>query len=126
MEAPKNKSELETILGMITYLSRFAPNLAELTSPMRCLLTKGTEFIWDSAQDQAFNKVKEVIRTSPVLVYFDPSKPTTLQVDASQKGLGATLMQEGRPIAFASKSLTQSEQKYAQIEKKNVWNPFWM
>ena len=118
MEAPQNKSELETILGMITYLSRFAPNLAELTSPMRSLLTKNAEFIWDSAQQQAFDKVKEVITTSPVLAYFDPSKPTTLQVDASQKGLGATLMQDGRPIAFASKSLTQSEQNYAQIEKE--------
>jgi hypothetical protein len=52
---------------------------------MRFLLTKGTEFIWYSAQDQAFNKVKKVFTTSPVLAYFDPSKPITLQVDASQK-----------------------------------------
>ena len=118
MEAPQNKSELETILGMITYLSRFAPYLAELTSPMRSLLTKNAEFIWDLAQQQAFDNVKEVITTSPILAYFDPSKPTVLQVDASQKGLGATLMQEGRPIAFASKSLNPSEQNYTKIEKE--------
>ena len=119
MEAPQNKSELETILGiMITYLSRFAPNLAELISTMRGLLTKNAEFIWDSAQQHAFDKVKEVITTSPVLAYFDPSEPTTLQVDASQKRLGVTLMQDGRPIAFASKSLTPSEQNYTQIEKE--------
>ena len=118
MKPPNNKSELETLLGMVTYLAKFAPNLSEITSPLRTLLVKDVEFCWDDPQKQAFRKVKEVITKSPVLAYFDPQKVTTLQCDASKYGLGATLMQEGQPIAFASKSLTQSETQYAQIEKE--------
>ena len=120
MEPPSNKSELQTIMGMITYLSKFAPNLANITSPLRQLLLKDTEFIWDTPQAQAFQKVKDLITRTPgpLLTYFDPSKPVVLETDASQFGLGATLLQEGKPVAFASKSLTPAEIKYAQIEKE--------
>ena len=51
-------------------------------------------------------------------MYFNPEKEVTLQVDASQFGLGATLLQEGKPVAYASKSLTETEVNYAQIEKE--------
>jgi hypothetical protein len=61
---------------------------------------------------------KEVITKSPVLAYFYPKMVTTLQCDASKYGLGTTLIQECQPIAFASKSLTQSEMHYTQIEKE--------
>ena len=95
------------------YLSKFASNQAEITSLLRGLLKKETEFIWDEPQTRAFEKVKEIIRQSPVLCYFDPKETLTLEVDASKFGLGACLMQPGRPIAFASKSLTQAEIAYA-------------
>ena len=118
MEPPRDRNELQTVLGMITYLSRFAPSLSEITTPMRSLTRENTEFVWDSAQEQAFDKVKQTITQAPVLAYYDPHKPLTLQVDASKHGLGATLLQEGKPIAFASKSLTDTEVNYAQIEKE--------
>ena len=54
----------------------------------------------------------------PVLQYYDPSKPVRVQVDASQSGLGAVVMQNGRPIAYVLKSLTTTQQAYAQIEKE--------
>ncbi|XP_052797485.1 uncharacterized protein K02A2.6-like [Mya arenaria] len=119
MKPPKNKSELETILGMVNYLSRFAPNLADVTAPLRQLLSKEVEFCWETAQSDAFDKMKQII-TDPnqVLSYYDKSKPLTLQVDASKFGLGATIMQDGKPLAYASKSLTQTEVNYAQIEKE--------
>lgn len=60
-----------------------------------------------------------------MFAYFDPRKVTPLQCDASKYGLGAALMQEGKPIAFASKSLTQSEVQYVQIEKVIVCDPLW-
>ena len=91
MKAPTNKSELETFLGMVTYLSKFTPNLSEITSPLRILLNQNTMFIWDQPQIEAFSKIKEILTHSPVLAYFDPDKPITLQVDASQHGLGAAL-----------------------------------
>lgn len=54
----------------------------------------------------------------PVLAYYDPKKPVTLQVDASKYGLGIVLLQDSRPVAYASKTLTSGEIKYAQMEKK--------
>ena len=118
MSAPKDRAELETILGMVTYLTRFAPNLATITVPLRDLLKKDVEFIWDDCHDTAFQKIKDVLTESPVLAFFDPEKQITLQVDASKYGLGATMLQEGRPVSYASKTLTQTEVGYAQIEKE--------
>ncbi|XP_062610827.1 uncharacterized protein K02A2.6-like [Saccostrea cucullata] len=120
MKPPENRNKLETVLGMVNYLSKFAPNLADTTSPMRQLLSKRSEFVWGPAQEESFAKVKDIITRSPgrVLAYFDPRKDTVLQVDASKFGLGATLLQEGKPVSYASKSLTPSEINYAQIEKE--------
>ena len=118
MPPPTNKKELQTVLGMITYLSKFAPQLSETTKPMRDLLKDDIEFSWDKPQEEALHKVKQIITAQPVLAFFDPRKPITLQVDASKHGLGATLMQERKPVAFASKSLNSTEQNYAQIEKE--------
>ena len=103
---------------MVNYLSKFVPNLSEITSPLRSLLKKETEFLWDEPQSRAFERVKQTITQSPVLVYYDPNKELTLEVDPSKDGIGACLMRENRPIAFASKSLTQAEIGYAQIEKE--------
>lgn len=120
MKPPQNRAELETILGMINYLAKFAPDLSNITTPMRKLLKKDTEFLWDSPQQESFEKVKRVITRSPgpVLTYFNPKEPVTLQVDASKYGLGAALLQSGRPVAYASKTLTPCEINYAQIEKE--------
>lgn len=120
MKEPGSRAELETILGMITYLTKFAPNLAEITSPLRELLRKDVEFRWDSQQAEAFSRVKSVITQAPVLTYYDSSKPVRLQVDASSKGLGVCCLQDGKPVAYASKTLTKSEISYAQIEKETL------
>ena len=120
MKAPENKAELETLLGMITYLSKFDAKLAQIVSPMTDLLKKDATFVWDSVQDQAFDRVKSAITEAPVLAYCDPLKPITLQVNASSKDVGATCLQEGRPISSASKTLTPTEQGYTQIEKERL------
>ena len=120
MPAPTSRSELETVLGMVTYLQRFAPNLAELTSPLRKLLTKDSVFLWDVEQENAFQEIKSIITQRPgkVIAYFDPNKEITLQVDASLRGLGCVLLQDDIPVCFASKSLTPAEVNYAQITKE--------
>ena len=118
LDIPNIREKFERFLGMINYLSKFASNLAEITSPLRSLLKRETEFIWQEPQTKAFEKVKEIITQSPVLCYFDPKETLTLEVDASKFGLGACLMQRGRSIAFASKRLTQAEISYAQVEKE--------
>ena len=67
---------------------------------------------------QALNQLKDMATNHPTLKYFDPLKPTKISVDASSKGMGAVLLQEDHPIAYASKSLTPAQQNYAQIEKE--------
>ncbi|MEW8546431.1 MAG: RNase H-like domain-containing protein, partial [Candidatus Thiodiazotropha sp.] len=118
LEAPDNREKLERFLGMVNYLSKYASNLAEITSPLRNLLKKDAEFVWNETHTRAFQKVKEIITQSPTLRFFDPKVPLTLEVDASKYGIGTCMMQQGRPIAYASKSLTTTEIGYAQIEKE--------
>ena len=111
LEVPDSRKKLERFLGKVNYLSKFAPNHNEITSSLRSLLKKETEFLWDEPQSRVFERVKQTITKSP-------NKELTLEVDSSKDGTGACLMQENRPIAFASKSLTQAETGYAQIEKE--------
>ena len=71
MEPPRNKQELKTLLGMVNYLAKFTPNLAETTAPMRSLLKKDSEFVWDYAQQTAFVKMKLLITSAGTLAYYD-------------------------------------------------------
>ena len=98
MPSPQSKSDLETILGMVNYLQRFAPNLAEMTSPLRQLLKKDSIFRWDPEHETALNKIKGVI--------------------TQNYGLGCVLLQNDKPVCFASKALTETERNYAQITKE--------
>ncbi|XP_033747087.1 uncharacterized protein K02A2.6-like [Pecten maximus] len=119
MPTPKDKAGIQRLLGMINFVQKFAPRLSELTSPLRDLLKKDSEFIWDEAvHGQAFSEIKATLSDTPVLRYFDPKKQTILQCDASEYGLGACLLQEGHPVGYASRALTATECNYAQIEKE--------
>ena len=124
MEPPRDQSEVQTILGMVTYLTPSAPNLAEITAPMRSLLRQNSDFVWDSPQVEAFYKVEQTITQASVLAFSNPQKPLTLQVDASKHGLGASLLQEEKPVAFASNLSPTLEVNYALIEKETYANLF--
>uniref|UniRef100_A0A8C2HZS1 Reverse transcriptase/retrotransposon-derived protein RNase H-like domain-containing protein n=1 Tax=Cyprinus carpio TaxID=7962 RepID=A0A8C2HZS1_CYPCA len=67
------------------------------------------EFAWQPAQQQAFDKLKDLCTKSPVLLFFYPSKPVEIFCDASSNGLGAVLLQDSHPVAFSSRSLTNTE-----------------
>ncbi|VDI83091.1 Hypothetical predicted protein [Mytilus galloprovincialis] len=73
---------------------------------------------WTHEQQQAFEKLKDIITRNPVLSFYDVSKPVTVSCDASQCGLGAMLIQENKPVAYASRSLTDAESRYANIERE--------
>ena len=118
LPAPTNITELQEFLGLVTYLSPFIPGLSTLTVPLQELIKKDADFIWNRTYDTAFEQIKEAIISDTTLRYFDPSLPLTIQVDASQVGLGAALLQNGKPIAFASKALTKTECRYANIERE--------
>lgn len=96
----------------------FIPNLSTLTAPLRDLLKDNKVFTWSANYQAAFEQIKKSITDTTTLTYFDDKKEVTLQVDASIKGLGAALLQDGKPVAFASKSLTETETRYANIERE--------
>ena len=112
------KQDLQRLLGMINYLSKYIPNMSELTAPLRSLLKGDVPWAWFPEHDSALTKNKTVLSSAPVLRFYDTSLPTTLQVDASKDGLGACLMQQGQPVAYASRALSNSEINYAPIEKE--------
>jgi hypothetical protein len=123
MEQPTNVSEMRRFLGMANQLSKFTLDLAETTKPLRDLLAKKNAWHWSDAQDQAFKKVKSLLSSTPVLAMYDPCSETLLSSDASSYGLGGILAQKQpdghwRPVAYASRAMSGTEQRYAQIEKE--------
>ena len=103
---------------MITYLSKFIPHFSQVASSLRTLLEKDIAWQWHHEHEQSLLQLKELATSAQVLVYFKPDQPIKLSVDASSKGLDAVLIQNDHPIEYASKSLTHTQQYYAQIEKE--------
>ena len=86
--------------------------------PLRDLIAKEAKFIWPQQHENTFKEVREVVVKHPVLKYYDLEEEVTVQCDASEYGLGAALLQNGQPVVFASRSLSQTGWQYAQIEKE--------
>ena len=118
MPAPTDKEGVLRLLGTVNYLDKFIQHKAELQGPISQLTQKDKSFVWDLQQQEAFDKIKSVIISAPALAYFDNNKETVLNVDASSTGLGGVLMQEGRPVAYGSRTLSSCEQRYANIERE--------
>ncbi|KAK5853431.1 hypothetical protein PBY51_007214 [Eleginops maclovinus] len=118
MPKPTDVKAVQRLLGMVNYLAKFCPHLSDHCQPLRQLTHKDCEWNWTEEHDKAFLKIKETISSTPVLKYYSPEEELTVQCDASDTGLGAALIQRGKPIAFASRALTQTEKGYAQIEKE--------
>lgn len=118
LENPKNKKDLQKILGMVNFFRQFIPNLSELTSSLRMLLKNDVTFMWLPDHTRALEEIKNKIVSAPVLCNFDAKKEITVQTDASQSGLGCCLLQGGKPVCYASRSLNDAERNYSQIEKE--------
>ena len=115
MDPPQNVASLQSFNGMVNYLKKFRPVLSELSECLRRLCKSGVKWTWESEQQNAFESIKRVITSLPVLAYFDKTKKHTIQCDASKKGLGAVLLQESKPVIYVSKALTETEQRYSNI-----------
>lgn len=120
MREPNNATEVQQALGLGSYLTEFIPNLATITGPLRNLIKKNSSWKWDSEEIEAWNKFKKCVCNPPVLTLFDPSKQIVIYCDASKDGLGCCLIQNKRPVAYASRCLSKTECKYAQIEKETL------
>ncbi|UYV81197.1 K02A2.6-like, partial [Cordylochernes scorpioides] len=118
MPHPESITELESFLGFATYLCKYMPNISMISEPLRKLTMKNSTWSWSKNHQAAFEQIKDLASKAPILRYFDTDKSIAIQCDASKHGLGATLLQESQPIIFASRSLSKTEQNYAQIEKE--------
>jgi hypothetical protein len=105
MPAPENKDDVRRFLGSVQYLAKFLPHLAEVEEPLQHLTKKDTIFHWDKPQENAFQRIKDLCCTAPILAYYDVKKDVKIQCDASKNAVGAVLLQEGKPIAYASRKL---------------------
>ena len=118
MPKPMCKKETLSLLGFVNYLAKFMPKLSEVAQPLRELTHANAQFVWSEQHDKAFQDVKNLVAKAPILKYYNVDEEVTLQCDASERGLGATLLQNGQPVAFASRTLSSTERNYAQIEKE--------
>lgn len=118
MPEPNDRKSLERFLGMTNYLAKFIPNYSEHIFPLTRLLKKDTVWHWDVGHKKTFEKLKQLISDAPVLSLYNVHSQVLLSVDASSTALGAVLMQDGRPVEYASRTLTDTQQRYAQIEKE--------
>ena len=100
MPKPKDATELRRYLRMVQYLSRFIPHESSITAPLRELLKAGAEWNWQEKHDQAWENISTQLTSTPVLTPFSLQYETRIQADASQNGLGACLLQEGKLVAY--------------------------
>ena len=138
---PTCVKDLQSFLGAVNFLGKFIQGLSSLRVSLQGLIKKDSEYLWTATHQHAFDKIKEAICKETLLAYYDKDRPLFIEVDASGQGLGAVLMQgdileselehssqtEGkflqfrsrlRPIAYASKSLSDAETRYSNIERE--------
>ena len=120
MPLPTSKKQVQSFIGMINYLSKFSARLSELAEPIRELCKDKVPFNWGPEHQAAFKQMKHEIVRAPILAYYNPKKETVLQTDASIKGLGACLLQDEKPVYFASKALTETQHGYMAIEIESL------
>ena len=124
--SPNSVNELQRFLGMIACLGNFIPNLAEVTSPLRTLVTKEVEFKLEKPQLDSIRKLKLLVTTTPCLKMVNTNPETCLKIDTSSERLGALLEQnhgtlthpKWYPVGYASRSLRDYKKHYTQIEKE--------
>ena len=129
MERPKNVTDVRRFMGMANQLGKFSPNLAELSQPLQKLLSTKRVWSWGPPQEKSFTDIKQELTQPAVLCLYNPEAPTKVSAEAPTKvsadasyGLGAVLLQQSdsawRPVAYASRAMTETETRYAQIDKE--------
>ena len=118
MQFPPDKETMHSFLGLVNFLNRYTPRLAELCSPLRKLILKDSHYSPGDPEHTAFDAIKAEFQKKIILPYFDRNKETILQTDASKKGFGAVILQEEQPIYYASRALTSAEKNYQNLERE--------
>ena len=115
---PSNQKELKQFLGLAGYYRRYINNFASISNPLNDLLRKEVNFEWTKNTESAFLDLKNKLSSGPVLVCPNFTCPFTLCTDASSRGLGAVLEQNGHAVAYYSRSLKSAEKNYSVVEQE--------
>lgn len=122
MKEPANLKHMRTFLQTCSWFRKFIPNFSQVAEPLTRLTRKDQIWTWGAAQSQAFNELKRLLTSAPILIQADFSRPFILRTDASNYALGAVLLQgeekEERPIEYASRLLTSAERNYSTTERE--------
>ena len=119
---PSTKEELVSFLQMVAYLSRYISRLSSRCEPLRRLTKANAKFEWETKQQRAFEDLKTALTTGPVLIPYRPGRETLVIYDGSPDGLGGAVLQKTtngyQPVHYVSRSLTDTEKLYSQIERE--------
>ena len=118
MDPSTSLASLQTFLAMVQFLSHSIPSLASTAAHLWSLTKKTSEFVWSPEHRSAVDRIKKVIKTPTSLQYFYSTQPVTIQVDASQRGIGAVLLLANGPVDFASKLMSEVQRRYSNTERE--------
>ncbi|WVZ98165.1 hypothetical protein U9M48_043634 [Paspalum notatum var. saurae] len=129
---PETVTEIGSFLGLAGYYRRFIKDFSKIAKPMTSLTKKNAKFVWGPKCEEGFRELKKPLITAPVLAQPDVTKPFDVYCDASGRGLGCVLMQEGRVIAYASRQLRKHETNYpthdpelaAAVHAPKIWRHY--
>ena len=115
MEPPQSVSDLRRFMGLVNQLGKFSSRIAEISQPLRELLSSRRAWVWGPSQEMSFAKIKEELAKPTVLALYNPRAETKVSADALSYGLGAVLLQlnnqNWKPVAYASRSLLDAEKR---------------
>lgn len=120
--APSSVKELQTFIGIVTYLCNYIPQFSTVMSPLNYLLRKDIKYKWGPDQQKAFDEIKEELKKGRFLIHFDMDKRPILCTDASDIGIAAVLCHEEdgmyKPVWFASRTLSSAEKNYPILHRE--------
>ena len=124
MEFPPDKETMRSSLGMVNYFNRYSALSTHLCAPLSALTHQAVDYKPSKKHFENFNRLKVKVSNKGALPYFDVNAETSLQTDASKKGLGACIIQKGKVVCYASRALTKTEQNYQNLEREalgTIW-----
>ena len=111
-DCPTTVTEVRSFLGLAGYYQRFIKDFSKIAAPLTQLTRKTVPFVWSEECETSFQELKDKLVTAPMLTMPDGTRNYVIYSDASKKGLGCVLMQQGKVIAYASRQLKDYEKNY--------------